>query len=514
MANSETERTDKFERIGVQSVTAVALASDFRPIRALSRGGMGAILLAEEVVTKRLVAIKVLNPETKSLLPLAQQFMREAVITARLQHPNVVPVYRLGFLDGDRQHPHLFFTMKFIDGSSYATVRHKLSLDERLAVLGGVAAALTYAHSRKLWHRDLKPDNVMLGPYDDVYVVDWGLVSIAPGAGYRLDLPEIAMLDLVQALPDEIDTLLEETAEAVTVAGAGGPNKVLGTPLYMSPEQASDDRDLMGPPSDVWALGVMLFEALCDMHPYVDDLSASNLEILTSTLTTKIPPVFRVAPQVPSQIAALCDAMLAHDIAARPQASDVLHVLRALVRGRVAGAPGRSAQGAQGAHDGPTHISNTLLQSTSKTIVGQQRSRSLALAPLPARPSSSLTTPPGGGVVLAEPLPELSPDAVYPPYANEAANANDATGALYVNYAGDVEAAAQPAQLTRVSDEADVPPGKPATPLSRGARREPVPPSQQPPPASRTVTIVSPDGYRVEGITAEQALSFLKTLGR
>jgi serine/threonine protein kinase len=432
MSNSEMERTDKFQRIGVQSVTAVALACDFRPIRALSRGGMGAILLAEEVVTKRLVAIKVLNPETKNLLPLAQQFMREAVITARLQHPNVVPVYRLGFLDGDRRHPHLFFTMKFIDGSSYASVRHKLSLDERLKVLAGVAAALSYAHGRKLWHRDLKPDNIMLGPYDDVYVVDWGLVSIAPGSGHRLDLPEIAMLDLVQALPDTIDTLLQETPEAVTVAGSGGPNKVLGTPLYMSPEQASDDRDVMGPPSDVWALGVMLFEALCDMHPYVDDPSASNLEILTSTIATSIPPVSRLAPEVSPQLTALCDAMLAHDSSERPTASDVLEVLQASVRQRFAIAQGHlpSPTVALPEEAGPRSTLQTSPSSTSatsRTVVGEMRQRSLALAPVASR--------------------------------------------------------------------------SPADPAARAAPAE-----------ARGVTVVAPSGYRVEGLTVEQALALLKAL--
>src|SRR5262249_30480215 len=162
---------------------------------------------------------------TKNLLPLAQQFMREAVITARLQHPNIVPVYRLGFLDRDLSHPHLYFSMKFIEGSSYATVRARLKLAERLKVLAGLAAALAYAHGKKLWHRDLKPDNVMLGPHDDTYVVDWGLVTVTHGEDYRLELPEVAMLDRVQPLPEDIDTLLKETPEAITKAG---DNTLLG----------------------------------------------------------------------------------------------------------------------------------------------------------------------------------------------------------------------------------------------------------------------------------------------
>jgi len=309
---------------------------------------------------------------------------------------------------------------------------------------------------------------VMLGPHEDTYVVDWGLVSIAPGVGHHLDLPEIAMLDVVQALPETIDTLLQGTPEAVTVAGSGGPNKVLGTPLYMSPEQAADDREVMGPPSDVWALGVMLFEALCDMHPYVDDPSASNLEILTSTLTTAIPPVARVAPGVPPQLAALCDAMLAHDSAARPAASEVLAALRPPARSRGSGA-GPSASPPVAAIGGAAlHASTTLLHPSSKTIVGDPRARSSAV-PAPAGPS--LATPGIGAAAPARREPSTRP-------------------------------------IEAIGIGADD-----RTPVPAANRGDGAPMIEHRLPGTdRTVAIVSPAGYRLEGITVEEALAILKAL--
>lgn len=459
MEHRETDPTDKFHRLGVQPAMAAALASDYRPVRVLSRGGMGMIMLAQELVTKRIVAIKVLSSETKDLLPLAQQFMREAVITARLQHPNIVPVYRLGFLDGQRSHPHLFYTMKYIDGSSYASARPRMTLEERIAALAGVAAALAYAHGCKLWHRDLKPDNVMLGPHDDVYVVDWGLVSITPGEVYRLALPQVAVFDVSQPLPEIVDELLEDTPEAVTALGTRGPNKILGTPLYMSPEQAIDAPQIMGPPSDVWALGVLLFEALCDRHPYVADPAASNSEILTGTQTATIPPVLAVAPGTPEHIARLCDAMLARASDARPPASEVLAVLKKSIRSR------------------------------AREVLGEPRWPPIANA-LPVKPL--MDTPalpwPRPGISPAEPTLLLNgtprPELPLPPLAS-------GNGHLKTR-PGDT--------LARASLE---------TNLDLGTRSVSGDDS-----AGKGVTVVSPTGYRIEGLTAEDALFLLRELGR
>ncbi|HEY5937641.1 MAG TPA: serine/threonine-protein kinase [Kofleriaceae bacterium] len=193
----------------------------------LGIGGMGKVVLAKDVRIGRDVALKVLHGE-RGIQPVERRrFLREAQVQGQLEHPAIVPVYDIDrSADGST-----FFTMRRVIGSTLAQViedhragTSKHSVRELLQAFNTVCLTVEYAHSRGIVHRDLKPANIMLGEFGEVYVLDWGLARMA--GSERLSVP-------------------------------GG---LLGTPLYMAPEQIDDPE--VGPAADVWSLGAILFEIL------------------------------------------------------------------------------------------------------------------------------------------------------------------------------------------------------------------------------------------------------------
>ncbi len=210
---------------------------DFEILSTLGKGGMGVVHLARQNALAREVAIKQLLPDMAS--PSAQQnLLREACITGRLEHPNIVPVYSLGIDEAERP----LFVMKRIEGTSWhdtladdsllprAYRQSDEMLENHLEIFEQVCLAMHYAHSRGIIHRDLKPENVMLGEYGEVYVVDWGVA--------------------VSLVADE-HGLLPLASQA---------RQVVGTPMYMAPEQAAASAELLGVHTDIFALGAILHE--------------------------------------------------------------------------------------------------------------------------------------------------------------------------------------------------------------------------------------------------------------
>jgi serine/threonine protein kinase len=176
-----------------------------------ARGGIGRIMRARDRRTGRLVALKeMLSPHSQAL----KRFTREALISANLQHPSIIPVYEIGSWSSGEP----FIAMKLVAGRSLAEVLRGATLDDRLArlpVILSVAEALAYAHQRRIIHRDLKPANVLVGDHGETVVIDWGLAK---------SVDEIETTGEIERIPEpqNIDP---------TVAGV-----VLGTPAYMSPE--------------------------------------------------------------------------------------------------------------------------------------------------------------------------------------------------------------------------------------------------------------------------------------
>src|SRR5437899_7798048 len=222
---------------------------------------MALVYLARDVRHERFVALKTLRPEIAMALG-RERFLREIKLAARLQHPNILPVYDSGVADGL-----LFYVMPFVEGESLRerlTRERQLPLDDALQITREVADALGYAHSEGIIHRDIKPENLLLS-HGHALVADFGVArALQSAAGERLT----------------------ETGIAV------------GTPAYMSPEQATAQRDLDAR-SDIYSLGCVLYEMLAGEPPYT---GSSAQAVIAKRLSEPIPHIRTVRESVPEAI--------------------------------------------------------------------------------------------------------------------------------------------------------------------------------------------------------------------
>lgn len=271
--------------------------------REYARGGMGRILIAFDTVLAREVIIKELlpgrsgdaktpatePPAAVSGHPLLKRFLQEARITGSLEHPSIVPVYELGC----REDGTPYYTMKVVRGKTLAeAIQEAASLRERLLLLPhfiNLCQAIAYAHSHGVIHRDLKPSNIMIGAYGETVILDWGL---ARKLGQHDAHAAVATEDMMQAAgPGE---LLED---------ATIPGTVLGTPLYMAPEQARGDVERIGERTDVYALGVILYKIITGKPPY----TCSTIQEAVIKVTEEEPePIEIHEPRAPRALAAIC----------------------------------------------------------------------------------------------------------------------------------------------------------------------------------------------------------------
>jgi tRNA A-37 threonylcarbamoyl transferase component Bud32 len=283
----------------------------------LGRGGAGRVVVARDHFLSRDVAMKELHREvtqsvkydTLHVRNLEARFLREARVTGQLEHPAIVPVYELG----RRRDGTMYYTMRRVRGRTLAqALSDTSSLEGRLALLPDLLTAcraVAAAHHRQVVHRDLKPQNVMLGPHGETYVMDWGLARVMG----RADRSRSS----VQLAPD------------LTGGRDLGP---VGTPSYMSPEQAQGDRDSLDARADVWGLGAMLFEILTGRAPY---LGRSPWDVLAEVRTRPPPRVRALCPTAPPELAAVCERALAWNIENRyPNAGELAAELEAFLAGR------------------------------------------------------------------------------------------------------------------------------------------------------------------------------------
>jgi serine/threonine protein kinase len=257
-------------------------------LRYVACGGMGSVWLAEDTVLKRRVALKVLDLAAPAD-DLDVRLLREARILAGLEHPGMVPVHDAGTLADGRA----FCCMKYVEGQTLAQHIATPNLPDRLRLPEPIAEPLDFAHARGFIHRDLKPDNVMIGAFGEVLVMDWGLAKVG--------------VTSLEAGQTEIATAEQPTPNSLRVTGQGS---VLGTRGYMSPEQARGDIEV-DHRTDIFSLGA----------------------ILTFMLTGSAPGELPAASgSVPRPLRAICEKAMAADPNARYQSAremtaDITHYL-------------------------------------------------------------------------------------------------------------------------------------------------------------------------------------------
>ena len=249
----------------------ISLADRYRVERELGQGGMATVYLAHDLKHDRPVAIKVLRPELAAVIG-AERFLSEIKTTANLQHPHILPLFDSGIatLNAELSTPNsqlLFYVMPYIEGES---LRDRLVRDKQLAITDAVriatevASALDYAHRRGIVHRDIKPENILLHD-GQALVADFGIALAAVKAG---------------------DSRMTQTGMS------------LGTPAYMSPEQAMGERDI-GPRSDLYALGAMTYEMLVGDPPFTGSTVQS---IVAKVMTEKPVPPTRIRDTIPASV--------------------------------------------------------------------------------------------------------------------------------------------------------------------------------------------------------------------
>jgi PAS domain S-box-containing protein len=281
-------------------------AERYSRLRLHATGGIGHVWLAHDSGLGRDVALKELRPERAGHAEAEARFLQEAQITGQLEHPGVVPVYELVRARDGRQP---FYAIRFVKGrtlSEAARAYHDrrragaaeaLELPALLNAFVTVCHTVAYAHARGVIHRDLKGQNVILGDFGEVVVLDWGLAKVLGRPEGAADAPSV-VLDAAGA------------DSGYTVQG-----QALGTPAYMAPEQSAGRLDLIDRRTDVYGLGALLYEALTGAPPFSGD---STEEVLRKVREEEPAPPRRLWPEVPPALEALCLRALAKRPEDRP----------------------------------------------------------------------------------------------------------------------------------------------------------------------------------------------------
>jgi len=261
----------------------------YRLVKKLARGGMGSVYAVEDTELGREVALKVVSVPGAPA-EIEERLRREARVLAGLEHPNIVPVHDVGRLPDGRT----YYVMKLVRGQRLDEWARSggRSRAEVLRLFQKVCEAVAFGHAHGVVHRDLKPDNVMVGPFGEALVMDFGIAKV-------LSAPPASPPDPAAAAP------AAAAGATATLEGA-----ILGTPAYMAPEQALGDNDRIGPRTDVYALGAMLYFLLSGRPPHG---GSTPLAILDSVIQGAPPALRRLDPRIPRALESVVDKALSKD---------------------------------------------------------------------------------------------------------------------------------------------------------------------------------------------------------
>jgi formylglycine-generating enzyme required for sulfatase activity/tRNA A-37 threonylcarbamoyl transferase component Bud32 len=331
---SELARRAHAERLIAEISAGTSASERYAPEGEIGRGGMGAVFRVRDRRLDRSLAMKVILDQahadasggTPSIAPdRLSRFLNEARITGQLDHPGIVPVHEVGIDEQGRA----YFTMKLVGGRTLAEVYRRRaagdaewSTSKVLTLVQRVCEAVAFAHERGVIHRDLKPANVMVGDFGEVYVMDWGLARRGERARDVEASAEATTAD------DALSTLVAATRDG----------QQAGTPAYMSPEQAGGRIGEMGPQSDVYSIGAMLYELIAGHPPYCEPGSASTpAEVLARVI--RRPPRGLEHVDAPPELVAICEKAMARETGERYRdVGELSRDLQSFLDGRVVAA--------------------------------------------------------------------------------------------------------------------------------------------------------------------------------
>jgi tRNA A-37 threonylcarbamoyl transferase component Bud32 len=276
-------------------------------LEVIGKGGMATVYRARQASVDRDVAIKVIRRAIAGDPEAVQRFQREARLIARLEHPHILPIY-----DFDGAHDPPYLVMRYLDSGTLEEIMEQglLPHDEVAYVMRQVCSALDYAHRQGIVHRDIKPSNIMIDQQGNAFVADLGIARIAAEAGGR----------------------------QITATGA-----IIGTPDYMSPEQAQG-RDDVDARADIYALGAMLYQMLCGEVPFTAD---TPMNVLMKHIHEPLPPLRQKNPSVPAEAEAVVQKAMAKDRQARyPTAVEMSQAISDALGGGTSAEPARLREAA------------------------------------------------------------------------------------------------------------------------------------------------------------------------
>ncbi len=311
--------------------------SKYEYLGEIAQGGMGRVVAVKDRSLRRRVAMKLLiSPNGKANRQQVNRLLAEAQTTGQLEHPNIVPIHEVGIYQDDKY----YFTMKLVKGTTLKDIfrqihnkdvspDEKYSLPRLLAIFQQIANGLAFAHSRGVIHRDLKPDNIMIGEFGEVLIMDWGIAKLV---GQNPDAKATAVEgdNSFAKHFDSIDSQEKEGTVAGTVAGTAG---------YMSPEQARGEIDKLDARTDIFSLGAMLYEMLAGSPPYNQPKGKERLKAAANEVAVES-PITRLrktnsSRRIPREVAAIAMKSIAAKADARYQsAQEVFDDIQRYLEGR------------------------------------------------------------------------------------------------------------------------------------------------------------------------------------